>query len=167
MTDLNDKETSDCFEREANLYAWAHDTIGVNKETFSTRNVPVEKMVRIPIGEEIKTAVLFGARFAVRQFEINRLAACDKQTAEESEREMDFAMNIIEKEHREPTFDDAIKYGMSLQKELMMKDAVNGAWIQRNKYTRENVLYGFDKAGAVIQKFNNGDKVKIIIIKED
>ena len=32
-------------------------------------------------------------------------------------------MSIIENEHRQPTFDDAIKYGMTLQKE-QMKEAL-------------------------------------------
>ncbi len=54
-------------EKIANGYAWAHDTIGVDKETFATRNVPIERMVRVPIGEEIKTAVLFGLNCAVKK----------------------------------------------------------------------------------------------------
>ena len=57
---------SDDLEKAANGYAWAHDTIRVNRDTFSTRNVPVEKMVLVPIGEEIKTAVLFGANWQRR-----------------------------------------------------------------------------------------------------
>ena len=53
------------IENIARQYAWAHDTIGVNKETFDTKNVPIDKMVRVPIGEEIETAVLFGIRYAL------------------------------------------------------------------------------------------------------
>lgn len=62
----------------------------------------------------------------------NRLAACDRQTGEEAEIEHGFVMSIIEKEHRPPTFDDAIKHGMRLQKEQMMKDAIEGYWIARD-----------------------------------
>lgn len=58
------------------------------------------------------------------QFEKNRLASCDAQTEEEAEVESDFVMGIIGNEHRHPTFDDAIKYGMRLQKEQMMKGAI-------------------------------------------
>lgn len=58
-----------------------------------------------------------GANYQTELFEMNRLAACDRQTKEEAEREMDFAIGIIENEHRQPTFSDAIKYGMRLQKE--------------------------------------------------
>lgn len=52
------------------------------------------------------------------------------------------------------------------QKEQMMKDAISGAFIRRNKYTKQNVLNGFSVTCEQIQKFNNGDKVKVIIIKE-
>lgn len=74
-----------------------------------------------------------------RQFEKNRLAACDKQTPEEAQCEMDFVMSIIEKEHRYPTFDDAIKYGMKVQKELMMKDVVVEHW-DKGKLVNTRVL---------------------------
>ena len=85
---------------------------------------------------------------------------------EEAEIERDFVMGIIEKEHRQPTFDDAIKYCMRLQRENMMKGAAEG-YIRRNKYTKKNVLNGFDVTCDAIQKFNGGDKVKVIVIKED
>ena len=52
-----------------------------------------------------------GAKWQKEQFEKNRLAACDAQTEEEAHIERDFVMGIIENEHRQPTFDDAIKYG--------------------------------------------------------
>lgn len=83
-----------------------------------------------------------------------------------AEIEYDFVMGIIEKEHRQPTFDDAIKYGMRLQKEQVIKDAVE-CYIRRNRYTKKNVLNGFDVTCDAIQKFNNADKVKVIVIKED
>ena len=40
---------------------------------------------------------------------------CDIQTEKEAEIEYDFVMGIIKNEHRLPTFDDAIKYGMRLK----------------------------------------------------
>jgi uncharacterized protein YbcC (UPF0753/DUF2309 family) len=60
----------------------------------------------------------------------------------------------------------AFKDGANWQKEQMMKDAISGAFIRRNKYTKQNVLNGFSVTCEQIQKFNNGDKVKVIIIKE-
>jgi hypothetical protein len=50
------------------------------------------------------------------EFEKNRLAACDRQTQEEYDREVEFATEIINKEHRKPTFSDAINYGIEWQK---------------------------------------------------
>lgn len=69
-----------------------------------------------------------GAEWKKQQFEKNRLAACDAQTEKEAEIERDFVMSIIEKEHRQPTFDDAIKYGMRLQRENMIEKACK--WLQ-------------------------------------
>lgn len=173
---LSEEPVSEDLENTANGYAWAHDTIGVNKETFSTKDVPVEKMVRIPIGEGIKTAVLFGAKWAVRQLEKNRLTACDNQTPEEAKREMDFTMSIIEKEHRQPTFDDAIKYGMKVQKKLMMKAAVLETKVIRDS-DGDGIDYPFvewleledneiidlpDSLGL-----KEGDRVKLIIVKDE
>lgn len=63
-----------------------------------------------------------GRRLERDEFEKNRLAACSNQTEEEYDRETDFALGIIKKEHRQPTFSDAINYGMRLQKEQMMED---------------------------------------------
>lgn len=67
-----------------------------------------------------KDAFIAGANWQKEQFEKNRLAHCDAQTDEEAEIERDFVMGIIENEHRQPTFDDAIKYGMRLKKEQMI-----------------------------------------------
>ena len=51
----------------ASEYAWAHDTIGVNKNTFSRNDIDCANMVRIPIGSEISNAVKFGAKWAVKE----------------------------------------------------------------------------------------------------
>ncbi len=63
-----------------------------------------------------------GAKWQFEQFEKNRLAACDKQTKEEAEIEINFATSIIEKEHRLPTYNDAIKYGMALKEQQKMNN---------------------------------------------
>ena len=67
-------------------------------------------------GYAMLDAIEFGAKWKEEQFEKNRLAHCDAQTEEEAEIERNFVTDIIENEHRQPTFDDAIKYGMRLQK---------------------------------------------------
>ena len=90
--------------------------------------------------ETIKTAedhaFLAGADWQKEQFEKNRLAHCDAVSQEDCDRETDFAMEIIEKEHRQPTFLDAINYGMRLQKDALME------WLD-GKMTIEGATEGF------------------------
>ena len=110
-----------------------------------------------------------GAKWQKEQFEKNRLAACDKQTEEEAEREQDFVIGIIENEHRQPTFDDAIKYGMRLQRENMMARAIDGD-ITFDYYGDDDKTYGCIAHDSFCLKdfgLKDMDKVKIILIKED
>lgn len=62
---------------------------------------------------------------------------------------------------------ESFKAGALWQKEQMMKDAVSGAFIRRNKYTKRNVLSAFDIICDEIQKFKDKDHVKVIIIKDE
>lgn len=50
----------------ANRYAWANDTIGINKNDFSRVN-QIDDMVRIPISDEIKSAFIAGAKFSEKE----------------------------------------------------------------------------------------------------
>lgn len=107
-----------------------------------------------------KGAFYLGANWQKEKFEKNRLAACDAQTPEEAEREMNFTTNIIEKEHRTPTYDDAIKYGMKLQKEEMITKAIDAQ------------CFGFQGAALFsfrlpADKYLVGSKVKVIVVKEE
>lgn len=104
-----------------------------------------------------------GAEWQKEQFEKNRLSNCDTLTKEEYDRETTFAMEIIEKEHRQPTFTDAINYGMRLQKERMMEDAIGGE-IVHDIYSRELRCKTIDLRK---KKCYFGEKVKIIIVKEE
>ena len=142
---------------------------------------------------QLEQAFIAGANWQAERFEKNRLAACDNQTKEEYDREVEFATSIIEKEHRQPTFSDAINYGMKLQKEQdnnfqkfkeytdralisikeareqgqqemkeqMMKEAVEGRVISNDgiSFPVSNEIH---RLGLM-----EGDKVKLIIIKED
>lgn len=103
-----------------------------------------------------------GAEWQKKQFEKNRLAACDNHTKEEYDRETDFAMRIIEKEYRTPTFSDAINYGIEWQKAKMMEGAVEGFIFQSADYYPKQLIAGYDG------ELGMGDKVRIIILpKED
>lgn len=106
------------------------------------------------------------ANWQKEQFEKNRLAACDRQTKEEAEIERDFVTGIIENEHRQPTFDDAIKYGMRLQKEQMMKNAIS-LKVKETFGKGDEVVWVIRPSKILDKKFNVGEKVKVIVIKED
>ncbi len=58
--------------------------------------------------------------------------------------------------------------GMAHAKEQLMKDAIviDGCYIRRNNYTKQNVLNGLDVTDKAFQKFKHGDKLKIIIVEE-
>ena len=118
-------------------------------------------------GYSMLDAIEFGAKWKEQQFEKNRLAACDAQRDEEAEIERNFVMSIIEKEHRQPTFDDAIKYGMTLQKEQIMAEAIDvevkvdaGGYPYIDKTIE---LYDYDKDVPLAKA---GEKVKVLVIKE-
>lgn len=50
-----------------------------------------------------------GYEYALKEFENNRLKACDTQTPEEAERESAFVVPFVKEHHRIPTFSDAIE----------------------------------------------------------
>ncbi len=62
--------------------------------------------------------------------------------------------------------ENAFKAGANWQKEQLMKGAEE-CYIRRNRYTKKNVLNGFDVTCDAIQRLKGGDKVKVIVIKED
>lgn len=106
-----------------------------------------------------KDAFIAGAKWQFEQFEKNRLAACDRQTKEEAEIERDFVTNIIEKEHRQPTYNDAIKYSMELKEQQIMNKAIDAT------------IGYFNHGGLSIdvklpKDLKENSKCKLIIIKE-
>lgn len=65
-----------------------------------------------------------GYKYALEEFENNRLKACESQTEAESERELNFAIKFFEEHHRQPTFSDAIE----ITRKQMIEKAVK--WIE-------------------------------------
>ena len=117
-----------------------------------------------------RESFIAGAEWQAEQFEKNRLAACDAQTEEEYERETDFAYNFIEEHHRMPTFNDAINYGAEWQKAKMLEEAIH--YVVQDDLDPHGVSYNipFIRIGEIALKpkgIGVGDKVKIIIVKED
>lgn len=107
----------------------------------------------------IKIACHF-AQWQKEQFEKNRLEHCNSITNEQAELEQGFIDQHLDKYNRMPTFLDAIEYGMRLQKEQMMKKAVDAE------------CFGFQGAALFSfrlpsDKYLIGSKVKVIVIKED
>lgn len=65
------------------------------------------------------------------------------------------------------SFKEGVVAGADWQKERIMKSAIEGCWIKRNRYTKENVLNGLSVTCDAIQKFRDGDKVRVLILKDD
>ena len=140
---------------------------------------------------DIIDAFIAGAEWQEKRWENNRLMAQENATEEECQREMDFVDNHIKKHHRIPTFSDAINYGIEWQKKqmpmpedtlifrkgveegkrLMMEEVVEGEVVKTDKHTsvRYKSFYGTDRYfyGIADKQFKPGDKVRIIIVKED
>ena len=93
---------------------------------------------------------------------INSLPA--EQPNEELNKEID--RFIVENVGKTITVGQVAHYFAKWQKEQLMKSATNGCYIKRNKYTKQNVLNGLSVTCEAIQKFKDGDKVKVIIVKE-
>lgn len=101
-----------------------------------------------------------GSKWKEEQFERNRLEHCNSISNEQAELEQKFLDEHLNKHDRMPTFLDAIEYGMRLQKEQMMEQAVDVG------------CFGFQGAALFSfrlpsGKYLIGSKVKVIVIKED
>ena len=162
-------------------WAYIDDIINITKKEEPVNDelekAAVEAFKQIVDSDKNNFLEIFkaGAKWQTEQFEKNRLAACDRQAEEEEEIESDFVMGIIESEHRQPTFDDAIKYGMRLQKERLLAKIVDG----EDSLTLDGVItfdyYDGDKAYGCVahdsfcledRGLKDMDKVKILILKK-
>ena len=101
-----------------------------------------------------------GAKWKEEQFEKNRLKHCNSITNEQAELEQGFIDQHLAKYDRMPTFLDAIEYGMRLQKEQMMEQAIDGEIGYWN-------LHGLSVNVKLPHSVEEGDKAKVIVIKED
>jgi hypothetical protein len=115
--------------------------------------------------KQARRAVEIARDEMLKEFEKARLKHCDELTEAQAQIESDFVTQHIKENNRMPTFIDAIEYGMQMMKELLMKEAIDGMVSVKTNY---NILM-CDRLDVVnaIKNFNEGDKVKVIIIKED
>ena len=101
-------------------------------------------------------AVIFGANWQKYHMEFNRIQHCNGISNEQAELEQKFLDEHLDRHDRMPTFLDAIEYGMKLQREQMMKQAIEGV-------ARPDDCEVWCNLDSVNLK--DGDKVKIVIIK--
>ena len=110
-------------------------------------------------------AYIDGANWKEQQFEKNRLKHCDNITNEQAELEQCFIDQHLDKYKRIPTYLDAIEYGIRLQKEQMMKE-VKEAQVILTRITNATLAPSLSSV-ILDDSFKEGDKVKVILIKED
>ena len=72
-------------------------------------------------------------------------------------------LNVFNGEDLEEAIDNAVRW----QKKQMMKDAVDGPFIRRNRYTKKNVLNNFDLTHDALQGFKDGQRLKVIFLPSD
>jgi hypothetical protein len=112
-------------------------------------------------------AIEFGVKWKKQQLEKNRLKHCNSITNEQAELEQGFIDQHLDKCQRMPTFLDAIEYGMRLQKKQIIKNATEvTVHIEAGNYPYipQMELYDYDKD---IPLAKEGDRYKVILIKED
>lgn len=112
-----------------------------------------------PVSEKnLSNVQRIGKNWKEEQFEKNRVKHCNSITKEQAELEQGFIDQHLDKHRRMPTYLDAIEYGMMLQKEQMMARAVDGEVGYWN-------LRGLSVNVEFPRSVNEGDKVKVIVIK--
>ena len=110
--------------------------------------------------DKVKDAFIAGDKWKEEQFEKSRVAHCDELTKEQAQIESDFVTQHLKEANRTPTFIDAIEYGMRLQKEQMMAKAIDGEVGYWN-------LRGLSINVKLPRSVREGDKVKVLVVKED
>ena len=108
-------------------------------------------------------AVLYGANWQKQQMERYRIEHCKSLTNEQAELEENFVSSHVEKNNRIPTFIDAIEYGMRLQNEQMMAKAVDVTIA----IPYQNGYGGYTQLLDSKEGLPFGDKLKVLVIKED
>jgi len=110
---------------------------------------------------DISKAFEAGAMWQKQQMEAYRIKHCKSLTNEQAELEDKFVSSHVEKNNRMPTFLDAIEYGIEYGKQQMIQQAVTA------EVRMVEDFMGTTTFRCVYDKYKIGDKVKLIIIKED
>ena len=124
--------------------------IEIWQDYYAGKNNPIQR-------ELIKQVARHFSLWQKEQFEKNRLKHCNSITNEQAELEQGFIDQHLDKYQRMPTFLDAIEYGMKLKEQQMMKDAIDATLLEGHLIRQSGITH----------PLHNGDKVKVIIVKED
>jgi len=152
MTTMDEEPVSDDLKEASEKYAYT------NWQSDDYHDGAAEGLPFDAIGHTQKTFKA-GAKWKEEQFEKKLLKHCDSITNEQAELESGFIDQHLNKHQRMPTFLDAIEYGMQLQKEQMMARAFP-VEIDSSRSDGRCIL------GGNFARFETGDKVKVIVIKE-
>ena len=109
----------------------------------------------------LKKMAIYFANWQKQQMEAYRIKHCKSLTNEQAELEDKFVSSHVEKNNRMPTFLDAIEYGIEYGKQQMIQQAVTA------EVRMVEDFMGTTTFRCVYDKYKIGDKVKLIIIKED
>jgi len=128
-------------------------------------SLPFAAQGQWPYDKVVKVASHF-AQWQKQQMEAYRIKHCNSITNEQVEMESNFVSSHIDKNNRMPTFLDAIEYGMKLQREQMIKEAVEGV-CSLEFWDGTGAVRTASDANFKLNGLHCGDKVKLIVIKED
>ena len=125
--------------------------------------------------DDIASNVILAARHFAKwqkeQMESYRIKHCNSITNEQAELEESFVSSHVEKNNRIPTFLDAIEFGIEYGKQQLMKGAKNGVVCDGNDYIKfdDGTWIELDPTMQLNPAFvlKDGDKVKVIVLKED
>lgn len=152
-------ENSVSKDLETELGKYVKDHFTIDKEQLDRFGLTEKDYVYSMDKSDMLSMICHFSNWQKHHMEVNRLEHCNSITNEQAELEQKFLDEHLDKHDRMPTFLDAIEYGMGLQKEQMMKDAITIPFSTSLPNEIYNPLW---INGAEI-----GDKIKLIIIKED
>lgn len=121
-----------------------------------------------------------GRKVALEEFKVFVQSLLKEPTNEDIEKEISAYISnnfdvlndeTLEKRGGDPltTFDIAhtAVHFLKFQKELFLKNAIDGPYIRRNRHTKKNVLNGLDLTCDELQGFKDGQKLKVIFVPVD
>ena len=145
---IRKKESEDERIREE-LISLVLKVMGREKDNLNDENYDkmldwLEKQSKENMIEALRMEYEKGKADEREQFEKERLAQCDALTQEQAEIESEFVVNHIKKYNCQPTFIDAIEYGMKLQEQKLSNLESNGEnWSEEDEKEWRDIINKF------------------------